>query len=604
MKNTAIKDRLLEIGRKVVSPQHFNAASTMTNLPEWTSLMHIQLLGEVAHAFEIDIELDEAYRLDSFERLCTCVADKLAEKRVSSGFEYAHIAALFHARARAFSDRTFLVFPKEGVEYDYGTCYALASAAARRLESAGLAKGDRLCVTFANSPEFLLYYFAAHLLGVVLVPINPALSASEIAFIIGNSGSRLALFDQSLEETLTRVGDLVTDCRIELAGASSVFGLDSLANEAPVWRDPVPNAGLDDIAVILYTSGTTGSPKGVALSHRNFLSDSLTLANWFGFANETRTLCVLPMFHNNGQVITLLSPLWVGGSTVILEPRSALMSFWKMIDRYRVQWTSVMPAFLSAFLEHGAVRSDKTLQGIVCGGQVLLDEVRNRFEQRYGVPVFEGYGLTETTSFASMNRYPAEHRQPGSIGAALPFNEMKIVDEDGREAANGEVGEVLIKGDNVARHYHALPEVTQERFHDGWLRSGDYGYRDASGHFYFATRLDDLIIKGGENIYPAELENILHRCDDVVECAAVGIPDQILGQEVCLFVKLREGSEFDAEKIRKHFSTRIARFKQPRYVVVLDERDGLVELPKGPTRKILRRRLREHFLSNSLHSHS
>lgn len=331
------------------------------------------------------------------------------------------------------------------------------------------------------------------------------------------------------------------------------------------------------------------------LSHRNLLSDARALVDWFAFEPGTRTMCILPLFHNNGQVITLLSPLIAGGSSVILEGKSALPSFWKLIDTYRVNWTSVMPAFLSAFLEYGLKRTDDTLRGIVCGGQVLLDEVRSRFETEYRVPVFEGFGLTETTSFATMNRHPAERRRFGSIGVALPCNALRIVDANGREAAANETGEILIRGENVAARYHGRAELTAERFRAGWLHTGDYGYRDDDGHFFFATRVDDLIIKGGENIYPAEIENVLHGCGDVVECAALGVPDPILGQEVCVYVKLRPASTLGKDDIRRLCEGRIAHYKCPRHVVLLNELDDLPELPKGPTRKILRRKLLAHF---------
>ncbi|WP_218192176.1 class I adenylate-forming enzyme family protein [Pseudomonas sp. Irchel s3a18] len=510
-----------------------------------------------------------------------------------------NIGSLFQARSEAFPQRVFLIFPKEELQFDYAGFYALASTAAERLERAGLERGDSLCLVFPNGPEFLLYYFAAHLLGVVLVPINPVLSVNEMAFIIANSGARLALFDASLSNLIAAIERCESSCRLEALQRPSVFTLANLLEQPAALRSARSDVGLEDLALVLYTSGTTGNPKGVLLTHGNFLADSQALVEWFAFEDGTRTLCVLPMFHNNGQVITLLSPLYVGGSSVILEGRSALLSFWTMIERYRVDWTSVMPAFLSAFLEYRLPRTDCTLKGIVCGGQVLLEEVRSQFERCYEVAVFEGYGLTETTSFSCLNRFPAERRCLGSIGEALPCNRMKVVDGEGNELPPGEIGEILIQGENVARGYHNLPLTTQQRFCAGWLHTGDYGYRNAQGHYFFSTRLDDLIIRGGENIYPAELENLLHACDEVVECAAVGVPDPLLGQEICLYVKLRQGSDVDSDWIRNYCRLRIAAFKQPKHVLILGPDIGMQELPKGPTRKILRRQLKEHYLLNN-----
>ncbi len=593
-----IHEKLITIGNAVIGTRDFGPGASMQTLGDWSSLKHVQLLGKVAAEFGVDIELEDAYKLDSFDRLAQHIESQLPQPVPARGGNEPTIGALFHARAQALPDDTFLIFPKEGHTYGYRVFHRLASAAAKRLAAQGLQRGDRLCVVFPNGPEFLAYYFGAHLLGVVLVPINPALTASEAAYIVENCGARLALFDRQLRPMHDEIAQHLASTPLAMADSIGGFGLEALDADTEVaLAVPDPAIGIDDAAGILYTSGTTGNPKGVVLSHRNFLSDARALADWFQLGAGTRTMCILPMFHNNGQVITLLTPLAVGGSSVILEGKSALMSFWKLIDVHRVNWTSVMPAFLSAFLEVGLKRTDSTLQGIVCGGQVLLDEVRTRFETEYRVPVFEGFGLTETTSFSTMNRYPAAARRFGSIGVELPCNELRIVDEAGNPVPDGEVGEIVIRGDNVSSSYHALPEITVQRHRDGWLFTGDYGYRDTDGHFFFSTRLDDLIIKGGENVYPAEIENALHGCDEVVECAALGVSDPILGQEICLYVKLRADSAMNEDDIRQLFLSRIARFKCPRHIVVLNRIEGLPELPKGPTRKILRRKLREHFVA-------
>ncbi|WP_324658066.1 AMP-binding protein [Burkholderia thailandensis] len=612
---SSLSRQLSALGSRIFTSAPFGPGVSMQNLAEWSSLAHVQLLGKVAAEFGVDIDIEEAYRLDSFERLLQYI-----ERRCEPGGDTPPasstpdaasdaavgqpdtIGALLRARADALPDEPFLFFPADDLSYTYRAFHGLACAAADTLRAHGLARGDRLSVVLPNGPEFLAYYFGAHLLGAVSVPIDAALTAAECAYIVRNSGAKLVVFDRRMTYLRDAVRAELGDdggARLASADAASGFGLEALAALAATGERaaivPDPDLAAGDDASILYTSGTTGHPKGVVLSHRNLLSDARALVRWFAFEPGTRTMCILPLFHNNGQVITLLSPLIAGGSSVILEGKSALPSFWKLIDTYRVNWTSVMPAFLSAFLEYGLKRTDDTLRGIVCGGQVLLDEVRNRFESEYRVPVFEGFGLTETTSFATMNRHPAERRRFGSIGVALPCNALRIVDADGREVAAGETGEILIRGENVATRYHGLAELTAERFRDGWLHTGDYGYRDDEGHFFFATRVDDLIIKGGENIYPAEIENALHGCDDVIECAALGVPDPILGQDVCVYVKLRPSSTLGKDGVRRLCEGRIAHYKCPRHVVLLNELDDLPELPKGPTRKILRRKLLAHF---------
>jgi len=587
-----LEAELMAVGKRILECEHFGPGMTMDSLPEWTSLKHVLLLGEIAERFKVPIEIEDAYRLDSFSRLLAHIASHVAP--LQKGYEYDNIGALLCARSRELGDSSFLIFPKEKINYTYAATHRIASVALRTLEREGLRNGDRFCLVFPNGPEFLLYYFAAHLLGLILVPINPTLAPEEMRFIIENCGSRLALFHRDLTKSQLAVEKLLPGAS-RLAAPGSGFEREALEAAASDVTAEATDRGLDDDAVILYTSGTTGKPKGVVLSHRNFLADAEALVTWFNFKQRTRTLCLLPMFHNNGQVITLLSPMLVGGDTVIVDGKSALSSFWKLVFDYQVQWTSVMPAFLAALLEFRLDRRDASLLGVICGGQVLLDEIRARFEAEYHVPIFEGFGLTETTSFSSMNAYPAEKRRFGSIGRALPCNKMKIVRDDGTDAAAEETGQILILGDNVARRYHNLPELTNERFVDGWLQTGDYGHRDTEGNFYFATRLDDLIIKGGENIYPSEIENILHANDDVVECAAFGIPDPILGQDVCVYVKTRDSASVSSADLSHYLRGKIAQFKQPRHIVMLNDLTDMAELPKGPTRKILRGKLQEHF---------
>ncbi|SVD24248.1 uncharacterized protein METZ01_LOCUS377102, partial [marine metagenome] len=271
-----------------------------------------------------------------------------------------------------------------------------------------------------------------------------------------------------------------------------------LLNNSEIGELSIPDINLVDEAVIIYTSGTTGHPKGVVLSHLNLLADAKAISEWFQFTTETRTLCILPLFHNNGEITTLLAPLYAGGSTVIVKGKTSLMSYWSFVEKYKITWTSVMTSILSILLSIPKERKDKTLQGILCGGQVLTRSVQNAFENRFRVPIFEGYGLTETTSFSCINDYPAKNRKIGSIGKQLPTNEMTILDNNGKELGSNIEGEICIRGYNVACEYLGLPENNKKSFANGWFHSGDYGKKDDNGYFYFHGRKDSLIIKGGE----------------------------------------------------------------------------------------------------------
>ena len=347
--------------------------------------------------------------------------------------------------------------------------------------------------------------------------------------------------------------------------------------------------------MIIYTSGTTGNPKGVVLNHLNLLSDAKAISEWFQFSNDTRTLCILPLFHNNGQIVTLLTPLYSGGSTVIIKGKISLISFWEIVEKYEINWTSVMSSILAILLSIKKERKDATMKGIICGGQILTESLQKLFEERFKVPIFEGYGLTETTSFACFNNYPKEKRKNRSIGMPLPINEMTIMNEKGSELEPNKEGEICIRGLNVATEYLGLSEKNKESFKKGWFHSGDFGYKDNEGYYYFKTRKDFLIIKGGENIYPAELENVLFQNPEIEECAVIGIPDDLLGEEICAFVKIKEKSEITEQELKRFCTGKIANFKQPKKIIIINKLKDLKEIPKGPTKKVLYRKLREYY---------
>lgn len=502
------------------------------------------------------------------------------------------------ARARAQTpDSEFLIFPESDARFTYRAVDEQTRRLASGLRAGGLTPGARVAVVMRNSEPFVWLFFAVLANRAVLVPINPDLSAAEMAYVLRDSAPALLFYDSALAPKLA----------LALAGCSNppashaVGNIDELRQALPApgsgagahesWPEPEPT----DTAAILYTSGTTGHPKGVVLTHLNYVADASAIAAWFAFPPDVRTLCMLPLFHNNGQVVTLLAPLVVGGATVIIDPRSSLRSFWGLAAAHGVTWTSVMPSMLAAFLASARGTPSHRLAGIICGGQVLGRELQARFEATFGVPVFEGFGLTETTSFACFNAYPAERRRPGSIGRCLPVNAMRIVDEHDQVVAPGVEGEIVVRGYNVASGYYGLPELSATRFRDGWFHTGDYGLCDAQGHFYFRGRRDDLIIKGGENIYPAELENVLFLHADVAEAAVIGVPEATLGQDLCAFVKLKPGSTTSAADLQAFCVGRIAPFKQPQRVIVIDQLADLPEIPKGPTKKVLYRELLRYY---------
>ena len=511
---------------------------------------------------------------------------------------YSNYYDLLKAHTKRDPGRTFLLFPETGREYSYWQFFLIALTAADWLTV--VAPGQKtIAVVLRNTPEFLAIYFGAAFLGITVVPINPDLAPREIRFIIENSESTSVFYDPAFAAKIGALEEEMAPA-VNFLGLGDVNDLPKVDVEAVEAR--LPKVEPNTPAAIIYTSGTTGNPKGVILSHMNFLADGMAVSEWFYFTPDTRSLCILPLFHNNGLVMSLTTTLYRGGSIVWTDPKSSLRSFWPLVEKYHCTFTSVMPSLLAAILAFGLEGKSSSLKGIICGGQLLPLSLAEQFEARFGVPIFEGFGSTEASSYSSFNPYPAKNRKLGSVGKVLPVCEMKVVDEADNEVRDGTEGELCIRGINVAIGYLKLPELQRLRFRNGWYHSGDYGYRETDGFYYFRGRKDDLIVKGGEKIYPAEVENVLSLHPNVAESAVVGVDDAIMGQEICAFVRLKDDAANNETDLQEYCARYLARFKQPKRIVITNHLADMPELPKGPTKKILHRAVRDYYqerLSNS-----
>src|SRR3990167_7796072 len=501
--------------------------------------------------------------------------------------EHNSVYELFSAQAKKFPQKTFAIFPEFNKTFSYEDLNGKVIERASYLKQLCLLRGDRIGLVLPTSPDFIMLYFAAFREGVTVVPINPDLSPPEIAYIASDARVKAVFYNEQLSK---KILDVQKIAGLERTNFINVAGINS--KKAPKNTD-MPDVHYTDEAVIIYTSGTTGYPKGAVLSHLNLLVDSQVISEWFQFTTTTRTLCILPLFHNNGQVVTLLAPLSAGGSTVMAPPKTSLKLFWSITKEYNVNWTSVMPSILAIILSAKLERKDSSMVGIICGGQVLNSEVRTQFENTFQVPIFEGYGLTETTSFACFNKFPKNKRKFGSVGRALPSNDVGIFDENDKEVAPGKEGEICIRGLNVMTKYFGLDEVNKKVLRGGWFHSGDYGYIDADGYICFKTRKDYLIKKGGENIYPSEIENVLfwHRAVD--ECAVIGVPNELLGQDIVAFVKLN--SKCTEDILLEYLTNKLAHYKYPKRIIIIDELADLDDIQKGPTKKVLYKVLSEYY---------
>lgn len=501
------------------------------------------------------------------------------------------IRDLIERQADVRGKAPYLVFEDDGRVVTYRDLDELTAQFGHLLHRLGVGRGDVISLMLPNIPEFIYAYFGAMRVGVAAGPINTALKGPEIAYILNNSEAKVLVTEQKyLDEVLRVKDDLKHLKHILMVGTPCPEGTLDFYKE--LYKEPTTRPAVDvrpdDLSEIIYTSGTTGNPKGVMLTHRNMLADARIITDWFGFGPETRMNCILPLFHVNAEVVTTITPLWFGGS-VVLTQRFSPGSFWKTIERYRVNVVSVVPTILSilAARRHSEGPGDlSSVRFFICGAAPLPEEVQLSFERDFGIPVFEGYGLSETTCYSSFNPPDLAKRKVGSVGVAVG-NEMCILDDDCNPVPDGELGEICIRGENVMTGYYKMPEATATAFEGGWFHSGDIGFRDADGFYFIRDRKKDMIIRGGENIYPREIDEALYRHPKIRDAATIGVPHPMYGEEPKSYVVVKEGETLDAHEVMAWCRANLADFKCPRSVAFI------AEIPKGPSGKLLRRALRD-----------
>ena len=501
------------------------------------------------------------------------------------------IGALIEQQADRRGSQPYLIFEDDGRVVTYGDLDEITSQFAHLLRHLGVGRGDNIALLLPNVPEFVYAYFGAMRIGASAGPVNTALKGAEIAYILNNSEAKILVTEQKYLDEVDRVrGKLANLRHILVVGTPAPRGTLDFYRELykqPTTRPTCP-VEPDDLTEIIYTSGTTGNPKGVMLTHRNMLADARYITEWFGFDPSVRMNCILPLFHVNAEIVTTITPLYFGGS-VVLTQRFTPSQFWKTIERYRVNVVSVVPTILSILLARRKSEGPGDLSSIkffICGAAPLPVEVQLGFEREFGIPVYEGYGLSETTCYSSFNPPDSARRKVGSVGVAVG-NEMCILDEENRPVPDGEMGEICIRGDNVMRGYYKMPEATAQAFEGGWFHSGDLGVRDADGFYFIRDRKKDMIIRGGENIYPREIDEALYRHPKIRDAATIGVPNPVYGEEVRSFVVVKDGETLDAAEVLRYCRQELADYKCPKTVVFIDE------IPKGPSGKLLRRALRD-----------
>lgn len=478
--------------------------------------------------------------------------------------------------------------PEPKLALTYGQLQADSVRFGKHLMKLGIRKGDKISFMMRNGYQTNKIFLGTMYSGFVIAPLNLKSQPSQLVYVLEHSDTKLVFFTEDQKERLeTAVGKVKRNIwMIQIDNdAETIFPADEDLSEFTL-----PYVSETDDALLLYTSGTTGVPKGVILCHKNMIAGGEYTAQAHELKPEDRALCSLPLYHINGEVVTAVTPLVSGGS-VVMPHKFSVSDFWELISEYRCTWFSVVPTIIS-YLTIGTGLEEKNynLDQLRFGrsaSSALPPSLHKEFEKKFNVSIVETMGLTETAAPVFSNPMDPSKRKYGSPGQAVG-NSAKIIDKEGNEVPRGTQGEIMIKGDNVMKGYYKAADKTAEALEpDGWLHTGDLGYMDADGFVFVTGRIKELIIKGGENIAPKEIDEALYRHPAVLDAAAVGIPDDHYGEEIMCCCVLKPDCSCTEEELREHCKRHLGEFKTPKVIKLMDE------LPKGPSGKIQRLKLSE-----------
>jgi acyl-CoA synthetase (AMP-forming)/AMP-acid ligase II len=513
---------------------------------------------------------------------------------------YQNIGELLFRQGRYYDTKPFLIYyDLEGnrLEYGYKDFFMLAQQCANLMYAEGVRRGDRVATISHNHADTVIQYFACWLLGACVVPVSVSEDDNRILYILENSKVKLAFLRCEYEERMLPLLTSIPSLLVTLiCGPCERKPALRYFDEALDASDPfftsTEAVKANDEALIVYTSGTTGHPKGVVLTQYNLLVDAKGISEWHEMTNAQRMMCVLPIHHVNGTVVTLMTPMYFGGS-VVLNQKFQSAYFFERIRAERVHVVSVVPTLLAFLIEYYKIRPEllaalkaemSTLRHIICGAGPLTVELAQQFEEMFGITILHGYGLSETTCYScflpidlsqEMHRHWMRDFGFPSIGLALPQNEMIIASETGVELAHGEKGEIAIRGFNVMRYYYENDEANEKTFEYGWFRSGDEGFYeldDEGRKFFFITgRLKELIIRGGVNISPLEIDEVIARHPNVKAGIAVGFENDFYGEEVGAYVQIVEGASLSEQELLAFCRELLPFSKAPKVVVFGNE---------------------------------
>ncbi|MCE9599827.1 MAG: long-chain-fatty-acid--CoA ligase [Spirochaetia bacterium] len=501
------------------------------------------------------------------------------------------ITEMMADRAHNFPDKPYLIFGEK--TYTYSQFDQITSKAAGAFKKLGANAGDRIAILIPNSDDFLFCYFGAMKAGCAAATLNTLLKAEELEFIINDSKATVLCTTPHYLKLLASVRENLTNIKHIILTEPAETGNSVILGNLITAAEPFThNVQAEDDAAMIYTSGTTGHPKGVVLTHANILYNSYVAPRFIDLQKDDVSLCIMPLFHVNAQIASMMATMQAG-ATVVLEEMFKPRSFIKTLKKYKCTTFSGVPTIYSYLNDMKEAEGEDLsfLKACICGAAPMPVEVFQTFERKFGAKIIEGYGLSEGTCVSSLNPINGV-RKIGSIGIPIDGQEMGIWDDDGNSMAVGQIGEIVIKGPNVMKGYYNNPEASAKALSNGWLRTGDLGYRDQDGYYFISGRKKEMIIRGGENIYPREIEEVLFEMPDVQDCAVVGLPDKKYGEEVAAFIILKGGSSADEKSIKSFLRTKIADFKRPRIIEIV------TDLPRTATGKIQKNKIVEEHVGN------
>ena len=508
---------------------------------------------------------------------------------------YSTVLDVLKKQAEEIPDKVYLYFADK--QWTYKEFQEITNQVASSFHKLGLKKGSHVAILLPNSPEFLFFWFGAMKAGLVGVTLNTVLKADELEFILNDCDATVlcttSKYRKMLEPSWGNIQKIKTVLFASEEGHSdypnAVLIKDFLLSGDKTFSTEI---NPDDSASMIYTTGTTGHPKGVVLGHRNIMYNSYVLQRYIDLKKEDKALCTMLLFHVNAQIISIMTSIQAGAS-VVLEEMFKPKTFIQTLKNFKCTTFSGVPANYNDLNERKEVDGEDLsfLKACISSGDFMPIEVCNKFEQKFRLKIIETYGLSEGTCVSSFSPFNGV-RKVGSIGLPIEGQEMAIWGNDNKPLPDGDTGEIMISGPNMMLGYYKNEEETKKIFVNGWMRTGDLGYRDKDGYYFFVGRKKEVIISGEESIYPKEIEEVLYQNEDILECAIVGIPDKTHGEALGAFIIPKAGVTLTDKDIKTYLSQKISGHKFPKIIEIV------TELPKSAIGKIQKNKIVEDYIGN------